>query len=106
MNDSPLDRAHGRKELLTAVAADEVGRFAGLLSELLDTTLLELLAIDLDILLELPSDERLVRQYLHGVEELTVTIDHSPGVTTVQPDDDLCLVFLGSSDEIEARALQ
>src|SRR5258708_36280784 len=100
MNDSPLDRAHGRKELLTAVAADEVGRFAGFLSELLHATLLELLAIDLDILFELSANEGFVREHLDGVEELTVPIDHSPGVTTVQPDDGSSPVFLGSADPV------
>src|SRR5260221_12625428 len=102
VNDAPLDRTHGRQELLEAIAADAVGDFPCLLPELFDALLLELLAIELDVFLQLPADQGLVRQDLNGVEQLAVAVDDAAGVAAIQPHNDLRLVLLGAQLEVEA----
>src|SRR5260221_6837647 len=102
VNDAPLDRTHGRQELLAAIATDAVRDFACLLHQLFDALLLELQAIELDVLLELPPDQRLVGQDLNGVEQLALAVDDAAGVAAIQPHDDLRLVLLGAQLEVEA----
>src|ERR1051326_1762594 len=105
VDDAPLDRGHGRQELFAAVAAHALGGVAGALREILVAPRLEAAAIELDVLLGLPSDEGLVREHLQRVERLAVLLDHAPRVAPVQAHDDLLLVLLGAHVEVEARVV-
>jgi hypothetical protein len=103
VHDPALDRRHRREQLLPSLAGHALGHGEGAALEVLVPLLLELLAVELDLLLDLPSDQGLVHQHLHRVEQLAVTVGQAAPVDAVQADQDLGLVLLGAHDHVEFR---
>src|SRR6185369_7382479 len=101
MHDAPLDRTHRREQKLAAVFANAISDFTRTLFELFDALALEVLAIELDVLLDLAADQRLVRQHLQRIEQLAVAIDHPPPVRPVEADVDLRLILFRAHREAQ-----
>src|ERR1051326_1441941 len=76
VDDAPLDRGHGRRELFVAVAAPALGGAAGGSRECVVGQRLQPAALHRDRLLGLPPDAALVREHLQRVERLAVLLDH------------------------------
>jgi len=103
---SALDRRHRRKKLLASAAPNAIRNLSRGLRELLCSALLERLAIQLDVFLNLPANHRFIAQHLNRVQQFTVLIGQEMRIPTEEPHGDLGVVFLGANVELQLRELQ
>src|SRR6188474_3307787 len=101
MDDAPFDRRHRRKQLLAAPTTHPIRNLPRAPAEVFLAMSLELLAIELDLFLDLAADERLVCEHLDRVEQLPVPVDQSATITAVETHMNLCFVLFTARHDVE-----